>query len=190
MERGRFFVKKRDIVLGSLMAVSLSAGIQTAGAKTPSKPKIYPESAFRSIEIPEDDPRMDENYIAYSNNLKIEIPSPAPLAKQETRRPNLFKDVKPEINWKQDPEISWYGPNFYGKRTACGQELTKELKGVANRDLPCGTLVTFKFKDKQITVPVVDRGPYVDGRIFDLTGGACVALEHCFTGPINYSIDK
>jgi len=37
---------------------------------------------------------------------------------------------------------------------------------------------------RTITVPVVDRGPYVAGRQWDLTGGLCVALDHCYTGPI------
>ncbi len=37
-----------------------------------------------------------------------------------------------------------------------------------------------------LTVPVVDRGPYVSGRIFDLTYAACKALHHCYTGPISW----
>lgn len=122
---------------------------------------------------------------AKERDLIVNIP---PRVPQVFEKPTFEPTTPPD--WKLDPEISWYGPNFYGKRTACGLELTKDLLGVAHRDLPCGTLVAFKWEDKQITVPVVDRGPYVDGRIFDLTGGACVALDHCFTGPINYRIEK
>ncbi len=86
--------------------------------------------------------------------------------------------------WHLDSNVSWYGPGFYGKRTACGLAMTESLKGVAHRSLPCGTLVTFKnpANGKSITVPVVDRGPYVSGRDWDLTGGACLALGHCYTG--------
>ncbi len=36
---------------------------------------------------------------------------------------------------------TWFGPGFYGKQTACGQTLTPNIVGVANRTLPCGTLV-------------------------------------------------
>ncbi len=90
--------------------------------------------------------------------------------------------------WKYDREISWYGPGFYGRRTACGQALTKTLQGVAHRSLPCGTRVSFRHNGRVVTVPVVDRGPYVDDRQFDLTGGACVALRHCFTGPIEWKL--
>ncbi len=64
---------------------------------------------------------------------------------------------------------SWYGPGLYGHRTACGQRLTPSLQGVAHRRLPCGTRVTLAHNGRFVTVPVVDRGPYVDGLTFDLT---------------------
>jgi hypothetical protein len=90
--------------------------------------------------------------------------------------------------WSYAAEVSWYGPGFYGNGTACGQTLTKSLLGVANRTLPCGTKVTFKYGSRVVTVRVVDRGPYVSGRNWDLTYAACTALAHCFTGPIYYRI--
>ncbi len=61
---------------------------------------------------------------------------------------------------------SWYGP---GGTTACGQQLTSATLGVANKTLPCGTLVTLRYGSRTVRVPVVDRGPYVAGREFDLT---------------------
>ncbi|HEX5465124.1 MAG TPA: septal ring lytic transglycosylase RlpA family protein [Candidatus Limnocylindrales bacterium] len=90
--------------------------------------------------------------------------------------------------WRNDPEISWYGPGMYGQRTACGYALTMTLVGVAHRTLPCGTIVQFRWNGHTVSVPVVDRGPYVAGRIFDLTYGACAKLGHCYTGPIQYRI--
>jgi hypothetical protein len=92
--------------------------------------------------------------------------------------------------WRRDPEISWYGPGFIGNGTACGQTLTRTLVGVAHRSLPCGTLVTFRHRGTTLTVPVVDRGPFVGGRIFDLTVGACRILDHCYTGPIEYRMGR
>ena len=82
--------------------------------------------------------------------------------------------------------MSWYGPGFYGKRTACGQAMTESLVGVAHRTLPCGTKITFKnpSNGRIVTAPVVDRGPYVSGRQWDLTGGLCLKLGHCYTGSI------
>lgn len=72
---------------------------------------------------------------------------------------------------------TWFGPGFYGKKTACGQTLTPGVIGVANRTLPCGTLIKVAYKGQTLTVPVLDRGPYSHiGASWDLTAGAAEAL--------------
>ncbi len=72
---------------------------------------------------------------------------------------------------------TWFGPGFYGQKTACGQTLTPLVVGVANRTLPCGTLVQVGYHGKALTVPVLDRGPYSNiGADWDLTAGAAEAL--------------
>ena len=71
---------------------------------------------------------------------------------------------------------SWYGPGFYGNRTACGQTYTPELLGVAHPALPCGTLIVLTYGGRSITVPVIDRGPYVAGRAIDLSNATKIAL--------------
>lgn len=68
---------------------------------------------------------------------------------------------------------SWYGG---GGSLACGGWLSGSTLGVANKTLPCGTLVTLRYGARSIRVPVVDRGPYVAGRDFDLTEAAKQAL--------------
>src|SRR4029078_6060422 len=75
--------------------------------------------------------------------------------------------------WHLDSNVSWCGPGFYGKRTACGYAMTEALIGVAHRTLPCGTRVTFRnpANGRTITVAVVDRGPYVSGPARGLTAG-------------------
>lgn len=64
---------------------------------------------------------------------------------------------------------SWYGPGLYGGHLACGGTLQPGTLGVANKTLPCGTKVTLRYGRNQVTVPVIDRGPYVAGREYDLT---------------------
>jgi rare lipoprotein A (peptidoglycan hydrolase) len=54
--------------------------------------------------------------------------------------------------------------------------LTPGVIGVANRTLPCGTLVDVTYKGNSLTVPVLDRGPYSHGANWDLTAGAAEAL--------------
>ena len=72
--------------------------------------------------------------------------------------------------------VTWYGPGWYGRSTACGNTLTPRLMGVAHRTLPCGTRVTFSYGDRVVEARVVDRGPYAHGVDFDLTWGAARAL--------------
>jgi rare lipoprotein A len=64
---------------------------------------------------------------------------------------------------------SYYGPGLYGNGVACGGTLEPGTLGVANKTLPCGTEVKLRYGGHSITVPVIDRGPYVAGREYDLT---------------------
>jgi rare lipoprotein A len=70
-------------------------------------------------------------------------------------------------------EASWYGG---GGELACGGELTGATMGVANKTLPCGTEVTLRYDGRSVRVAVIDRGPYVAGREFDLTEATKQAL--------------
>lgn len=66
-------------------------------------------------------------------------------------------------------EATLYGPGFYGRKTACGQRLTRNTIGLANRTLPCGTRVALEYDGRTLTVPVIDRGPYGTIADWDLT---------------------
>lgn len=69
---------------------------------------------------------------------------------------------------------SWYG--IYGGPLACGGRLGYHQLGVAHKTLPCGTKVTLRYRGREVTVPVIDRGPYVGGREWDLTGATARRL--------------
>jgi rare lipoprotein A len=64
---------------------------------------------------------------------------------------------------------SYYGPGLYGNGVACGGTLLPGTMGVAHKTLPCGTKVKLRYHGRTVTVPVIDRGPYVPGRDYDLT---------------------
>lgn len=73
---------------------------------------------------------------------------------------------------------SWYGPGFYEHRLPCWSwlkaqglpiQFQPDTWGVAHKSLPCGTMVTLTHGENTVTVPVVDRGPYIAGREFDLS---------------------
>jgi rare lipoprotein A len=71
---------------------------------------------------------------------------------------------------------TWYGPGFYGRRTACGRRLTRNLLGVANRRLRCGTKVRVSYRGRSLVVPVVDRGPFAHHAQWDLTAATARRL--------------
>jgi hypothetical protein len=79
---------------------------------------------------------------------------------------------------------SWYGPGFFGHRTACGERLLPDTLGVANIALKCGTRVDLEYRGRRIVVPVIDRGPYSAGVQWDLTEATAVALGMAETGAI------
>jgi rare lipoprotein A (peptidoglycan hydrolase) len=76
----------------------------------------------------------------------------------------------------------------YGKPVACGGVLHVPELGVANKTLPCGTQVIFRYGGRAIQVPVIDRGPYIAGREWDLTGATAEALHFPGLGPIEWRL--
>jgi rare lipoprotein A len=73
-------------------------------------------------------------------------------------------------------KVTWYGPGFYGHRTACGRRLSRAMLGVAHKTLPCGTMVDLYNNGRTVTVPVIDRGPFRAGTSYDLTAATARAL--------------
>lgn len=74
-----------------------------------------------------------------------------------------------KITWKR-ALASWYSPADSGGAFACTGVRYDDYStlGVAHKTLPCGTKVRFLHRHKKVTVRVIDRGPFVAGREFDL----------------------
>ncbi len=81
------------------------------------------------------------------------------------------------LNVFRTAHASWYGPGLYGNPLGCGGRLRSGTLGVANKTLPCGTRVTLRHGGRTVRVPVVDRGPYVGGREYDLTAATARRLR-------------
>jgi rare lipoprotein A len=79
---------------------------------------------------------------------------------------------------------SWYGPGLYGNRLGCGGRLGTSQLGVAHKSLPCGTRVTLRHRGRVVRVPVIDRGPYVGAREYDLTAATARRLKFSGHGTI------
>lgn len=78
----------------------------------------------------------------------------------------------------QDGVASWYGPGHQGRLTADGERFDMRKLTAAHRTLPFNTVlrVTDLDSGRRVTVRVNDRGPYVKGRILDLSAAAATAL--------------
>ena len=163
-------------------SVDLFADVEMTAVRGPVSTTLPLDPGARSYG------NLDQGSTLFEPNTANEPPQARPEAAQPEARPVVV--VKP--TWRLDRNVSWYGPGFYGKRTACGLAMTTTLIGVAHRSLPCGTKVTFKNPDngRIVTAPVVDRGPYVSGRQWDLTGGLCKRLAHCQTGALYWRMAK
>jgi rare lipoprotein A len=61
------------------------------------------------------------------------------------------------------------GPAAFGRRTACGGIIHQDTEGVAHPTLPCGVRIFITYRGKTVLTQVIDRGPYVPGRQFDVT---------------------
>ncbi len=79
---------------------------------------------------------------------------------------------------------TWYGPGFFGNQTACGQTLTTKTRGVAHKTLPCGSKVVVRYKGRFVRTTVIDRGPFANGAVWDLTQATARDLRFTATDTI------
>lgn len=86
---------------------------------------------------------------------------------------------------------SWYGPRHHGNKTASGQIFDRYGLTAAHPYLPFGTKVTVTARKtgRQVVVTITDRGPYILGRVLDLSEGAALALAIRDSGIACVSID-
>lgn len=83
-------------------------------------------------------------------------------------------------------KVSWYGPGFYGNKTANGDVLTTDMMNVAHRSMRFGTRIEFSYNGKTCIAVVNDRGPFVSGRTFDLGPGTAKALGFSGVGTVKW----
>jgi rare lipoprotein A (peptidoglycan hydrolase) len=105
-------------------------------------------------------------------------------ARARVRLNTGHKRLLGRLNVYRHALASWYGPGLFGNHLGCGGTLKSGSLGVANKSLPCGTRVTFRHKGRVLRVRVIDRGPYVGAREYDLTAATARKLGFNGHGPI------
>lgn len=102
-------------------------------------------------------------------------PSPPPQVSSEPAPAATTATLEPG----ETGVASWYGHPFHGRASASGEIYDMEQMTAAHRTLPFGTMVRVHDLDneKSVDVRINDRGPFVDGRIIDLSHAAARAME-------------
>ena len=118
-------------------------------------------------------------------------------AKHPTQNPyvvngKVYIPKKVPLRWKQRGIASWYGPNFHGKYTSNGEIYNMYALTAAHKTLPMNTIVkvTNLNNGKSVIVRINDRGPFVKGRIIDLSyaAGKKIGLDITGTAPVELEV--
>ena len=96
-----------------------------------------------------------------------------------------------KTGYRESGKASYYAMKFQGRKTASGEPYDQSEKTAAHRNLPFGTIlkVTNTRNGKSVTVRVNDRGPFVKGRIVDLSSAAFSRIADLKTGVIDVQIE-
>jgi rare lipoprotein A len=177
-ERSRHARVLAGLALATVCAVSI--GCQSAPpaseprieAPTPAPPTAgtatTPTATATSLPALTATPTTAPPPTATATTMPTLAPSPAPTVAPE---PVLF----------ETGVASTYGQGdgFEGKRTACGQIFRTGVVQVAHKTLPCGTrlLIEDVASGNAVEASVTDRGPYIPGRVVDLSWAAFRQLD-------------
>ena len=153
----------------NLYALMLVAGLGLlAGCTTPLPAPPEPSASSRA--------HPGASPVPPAGNAPFDMPTDLANGQNPTAVPAL-KEL-------ERGQASWYGPRFHGRRTASGERYDQRALTAAHKTLPFGTLVRVRslVTGKEIEVRVNDRGPFVRGRIIDVSRAAAEALGMTMLG--------
>lgn len=110
------------------------------------------------------------------NDVNIDSLYAAKVAETTTIDTSFTQPISPDQTL--NGHVSWYGPGFYGRRTANGERFNREAMTVAHRTLPFGTIIRIidTQTNRAILARVNDRGPFCRGRLLDMSEAAASKL--------------
>jgi rare lipoprotein A len=109
--------------------------------------------------------------------------------------PDMPSPVAPQVPdavYRETGMASWYGRDFEGRTTASGEVFDQNGISAAHRTLPLGTVLSITNLDtnKSIKVRINDRGPFVKGRVLELSLGAAKELGFASQGTARVKIES
>jgi rare lipoprotein A len=117
----------------------------------------------------------------------------APEPKPTTTTPAPTPTVEPvEEGWMEKGIASWYGEPYHGRRTASGEVYDMHQLTAAHKTLAFGSVVKVTRRDTgaDVKVRINDRGPFIEGRIIDLSFAAAkkIGLDHDGVAPVKIKV--
>jgi rare lipoprotein A len=119
----------------------------------------------------------------------IEPKPPIPNTPTSPSAPSDPSDVS--VRYQFNGHASWYGPGFHGRRTANGERFNQYAMTAAHKSLPFGTRmrVTNLVNGRSVIVRINDRGPFIPGRVLDLSQGAAQEIGIISSGTGNVKME-
>ncbi|CAM2852576.1 septal ring lytic transglycosylase RlpA family protein [Helicobacter burdigaliensis] len=128
-----------------------------------------------------------KNYGSMNNNERVH---------KATMRPyqingKWYYPTSVALGERSDGVASWYGPKFHGKKTSNGETYSMYAHTAAHKTLPMNTIVrvTSKENGKSTIVRINDRGPFISGRIIDLSNSAAKDIDMIGKGTARVSLE-
>ncbi len=163
---------------GLLLIPVVASDFDARDTTDPLDPMVYATTSLDRLES-----SATENAFPSSTQPQKSKTTLLPSTDQQTPKvlPNSRKAKRndtPQVIRVVTGEASWYGPGFYGNRTASGEVYRPGTMTAAHRSLPFGTKVrvTNLWNGRSAVIRINDRGPFVDHRIIDLGHGAANSL--------------
>ena len=158
---------RRAVVRGQIQPAGSTVALQIRG-----------RNGWKTLDRDRSDARgtyvlRDRQRTPLSARARVKVIS-GPAASRRIGRLNVYRSAY----------ASWYGPGLYGGHLSCGGTLDAGDLGVAHKSLPCGSRVTLRHHGRVVRVRVIDRGPYVAGREYDLTEATAQRLKFKSHGAI------
>lgn len=141
-------------------------------------------------------PPPSSSYSPPPSNIQLGDARDSEAIQRATMKPyqingKWYYPQKVNLGDSYDGIASWYGPDFHSKKTSNGEIYNMNLHTAAHKTLPMNTVVKVVSKDtnRSTIVRINDRGPFVSGRIIDLSQAAARDIDMIKTGTARVSIE-
>lgn len=145
--------------------------------------------------LPDATRNLSKDALQIANRLRRVMGNAEPLtsiAKASQPSFNPIINIPSTVRQLRGGVASWYGPGFHGRRTANGERYNQNGYTAAHKSLPFGTKVrvTNVRTGRSVMVRINDRGPFIRGRVIDLSAGAArvIGVHSSGTAPVQLEV--